>query len=74
MYEFGGRNSKGEMLQLYYNIKNKIEKESLESRMDQTQYRISGLKGKIEVIDQPNKKYEIHHQQQNTGKEHTRNR
>lgn len=62
------------MLQLYYNIKNKIEKESLESRMDQTQYRISGLKGKVEDLDQPNKEYAIHQQQQKTGKEHTRNR
>lgn len=41
--------------------------------MDQTQYRISGLKGKVEDPDQPNKEYGIHQQQQNTGKEHTRN-
>lgn len=46
-------------------------KESLISRMDQAEYRISGPKDKVEDLDQINKKYEKHFKTQERNVQET---
>lgn len=46
-------------------------KESLISRMDQAEYRLSGPKDKVEDLDQINKKYEKHFKTQERNVQET---